>query len=310
MEKRNMRKLVRITAIVAAGAIVLAVAIGLLGGLSGRFGGGPWLKGRYEVERKESVSATGVERIEVQAVSSDLVVVEGAGGLLEARLTGTAGTDREEALPRLEVRREADRILVRVEHRPTLFFAPGAKLVLRVLLPQGYSQGLALSTVSGGIEVADGVWSALELKTTSGEMQVGAVKADSVAARSVSGDLLAASIEAGSLMLGSTSGELRIAALSGDLQAKTVSGRIDLSWSRLDNAVSIESTSGDIRLRLPAESSFRLEARSTSGRVRCAFPIVLSGGSPPDRQMLIGEVGSGSHPVRIRTVSGDIEIDR
>ncbi len=310
MEKRKVNKLVRITAIVAAGAIVLAAAIALLGGLSGRLGGGPWLKGRYELERKESMSAMGVERIEVEAVSSDLVVEEGAGGFLEARLTGTAATDREEALPRLEVRREADRIRVQVEHRPALFFVPGSKLVLRVLLPQGYSRGLALSTVSGNIELPDGAWAALELKTTSGEVQVGAVKADSFAVHTVSGDLRAASIEAGSLELRSTSGELRIATLSGDLRAKTISGRVDLAWSRFANSVSVEATSGDVRLKLPAEASFRLEARSTSGRVRCAFPIVLSGGSQPGQRTLVGEVGSGNHLIQVRTVSGDIDIER
>lgn len=308
MERRNLRKLVRITAIVAAGAIVLAAAIGLLGRLTGRLGGEPWLKGRYEVERKESVGAMGVERIEVEAVSSDLVVGEGTCGLLEARLAGTAGIDREEALPRLEVRREGDRIRVRVEHRPALFFVPGSKLVLRVLLPRGYSRALALSTVSGGIEVPDGTWKALELETTSGEVQVGAVKAESFAMHSVSGDLRATSIEAGSLELRSTSGELRIAALSGDLRAKTVSGRIDLSWSRFANSVSVEAASGDVRLKLPPEASFRLETRSTSGRLRCAFPIVLAGGSQPGQRTLIGDVGSGSHPIRVRTVSGDIEI--
>jgi hypothetical protein len=280
MERRNLRKLVRITAIVAAGAIVLAAAIGLLGRLTGRLGGEPWLKGRYEVERKESVGAMGVERIEVEAVSSDLVVGEGTCGLLEARLAGTAGIDREEALPRLEVRREGDRIRVRVEHRPALFFVPGSKLVLRVLLPRGYSRALALSTVSGGIEVPDGTWKALELETTSGEVQVGAVKAESFAMHSV----------------------------SGDLRAKTVSGRIDLSWSRFANSVSVEAASGDVRLKLPPEASFRLETRSTSGRLRCAFPIVLAGGSQPGQRTLIGDVGSGSHPIRVRTVSGDIEI--
>ena len=310
MERRNVKKLVRITAIVAAGAIVLAAAIALLGGLSGGLGGGPWFKGRYELERKESASAEGVGRIVVETVSSDLIVARGSGGNLEAQLSGTALTDREEALPRLELRREGDLLRVRVEHRPAFVFVPVPKLVLRVLLPQGYGRELALSTVSGDIEVPDGSWASLELKTTSGEVRAGAVKAERFALRTVSGELQAVSIEAGSLELASTSGDLRVAGLSGDLRAKSVSGRIDLAWSRLDDAVSVSSTSGDVRLGLPAEASFRLDARSTSGRLQCAFPIVLSGGPQPGREALVGVVGSGSRPIQVRTVSGDIEIEK
>jgi hypothetical protein len=269
--KGTLRRVVIITAIVAAGALVIAAIIGFAaGGLrTVRFGG----SAGTAFEESKSLQLGGVDLIEIRTVSEDIKILEGTGESVQVRLHGTVGTADGAAIPHLSAERKGNTVDIRVERERT--FTVGLSwnnLVLEVSIPKGYARRLSITAVSADIEVPDSRAAELSLATTSGTLRVGSIGAEQAELSSVSGDI-------------------SVGKLTGSLRA--------------------HSTSGDISVSLPAEAGFRLDARSVSGRVSCGFPIQLSDGRVEGaRHAMVGTVGSGRDALAIDTVSGDIAVKR
>jgi DUF4097 and DUF4098 domain-containing protein YvlB len=69
----------------------------------------------------------------------------------------------------------------------------------------------------------------------------------------------------------------------------------------------VNSISGDVRLRLPEASGFRLDASTVSGDISNEFELRES---QQARCSLSGIAGDGSATLTIGTTSGDIQIER
>ena len=76
----------------------------------------------------------------------------------------------------------------------------------------------------------------------------------------------------------------------------------------LNGSYSFDSHSGDIRLKIPGNSSFDFQARTSSGDIDCDF--MLSGFVISDRKSLEGIIGKGGSSLNISTFSGDIRIKK
>ncbi len=315
MQKTKLHRLVWIAAAVAVAAFGGAALVGWLGGLYGPGFGPRWGGRGIAVEQQEALPAAGVERITVRAVSPRVVVADGEEGRVTARLAGEIYGGREDLVPRLTAESQDGQIVIRVEHPVGALSFHREDLVLTVGLPRDYAGGLAVTTVSGEVELADHEYVDLAVRTTSGEVRIGAVRAGSLALRSVSGRLQVQEAAARTAELSSTSGEIEVGGLAGEVRARTVSGEIALTWAEFSSPAEIGSTSGEVELRLPAGAAFRLEASSTSGEVRCGFPITVAdfasatgAGLVRGEHALAGEVGAGGPPLRVRTVSGEIRV--
>jgi DUF4097 and DUF4098 domain-containing protein YvlB len=113
----------------------------------------------------------------------------------------------------------------------------------------------------------------------------------------------------------------------GSINAKTVSGGINLdNFSsaeeidahsisgniRLDGKLSpgglydFDTISGGIRISIPSDSEFELKAKTTSGGIYCDFDILISG--KIDRNKIEGVVGNGGPRLFINSVSGSVRI--
>jgi lia operon protein LiaG len=96
--------------------------------------------------------------------------------------------------------------------------------------------------------------------------------------------------------LTSTSGDLRVEDLQGGAKVKSASGEITLSYLEFNADLEVRSSSGDVKLLLTEAAQFRLEARASSGDIRCEFPVTLAGAnSEMSRHTVIGTVGDGGH---------------
>ena len=63
-------------------------------------------------------------------------------------------------------------------------------------------------------------------------------------------------------------------------------------------------------LRLPENASFSLDIKTTSGDIRTTFPVTIDGSSDRGRNSLLGNVGTGGPDIKIKTVSGDVDVVR
>jgi hypothetical protein len=103
------------------------------------------------------------------------------------------------------------------------------------------------------------------------------------------------------------SGDITIKGASADVRIRTSSGEIDVEGNPgPSNYWDLHTNSGEVTLHVPATASFRLYARSSSGDIDAAIPIVMEGTT--DRHELRARIGDGKAHVEIQTSSGDISL--
>jgi Toastrack DUF4097 len=154
----------------------------------------------------------------------------------------------------------------------------------------GVSARASLKSVSGDI-MLDGLTGAIDANTVSGNLESQGLDG-SIAFKSVSGDL--------------TLAEGRL----GRLDAKTVSGRVtaDIDLAPAGEA-RVATVSGEVAIRLPAQTSAAVTLRSLSGHVHSDFDGLQAAGGPSAKNMA-GTLGDGSGQLSVTSMSGDVTILR
>jgi hypothetical protein len=167
--------------------------------------------------------------------------------------------------------------------------------------------GLTVSTTSGEVQLND-IAGRLEVGSISGDVKLENGKIDGAAVSTTSGEVDLDGV-AGALKLTSVSGDIHVReAHDGQLDLSTTSGEIKYEGSLASkSANSLNSISGDVNLRLPDASGFRLDASTVSGDLSSEFE--LRDGQQA-RRNLSGAAGDASSTLTIGTTSGDISIER
>jgi hypothetical protein len=197
---------------------------------------------------------------------------------------------------------------------------------LRVQVPK--DSELNVSSVSANV-TSTGVLGTQRLKTVSGDITADIGPSD-IEVKSVSGSLkLRGKGQPAKLHVSTVSGDLELKHAAGDLEATTVSGEIsaDLDPARSARLRSTsgditfegrlvrgadfdaQSVSGDLKVRAPSEDGFQFEAQSVTGDINDCFNAKAerTGEYGPGLK-LNGTRGTGSGHVRLKTMSGEIEL--
>jgi DUF4097 and DUF4098 domain-containing protein YvlB len=171
------------------------------------------------------------------------------------------------------------------------------------------------------------------LKTVSGELRADFTSGNGVAfeAKTVSGDmkLRGAGSQPGAIRLGTVSGDITLDGGMGDIEATSVSGDVHLEMQmargvRLhstsgdltfrggltpDASIEAETVSGDVTLRPRTQGGFEYEASSFSGDIgNCFGKRAESTSAHGPGSRLNGSTGDGKGRVRVKTMSGSVEI--
>lgn len=204
----------------------------------------------------------------------------------------------------------------------------------------GRNTAVTAATASGKI-IVKGAKGPLDISSGYGDLSING-PSEKVSARTASGNIVvkgaAGSVQAKSgygkvdvdqapagATLETNSGDIRLRAARGTVKvtsgygrvdaevdgaavtASTNSGNIQVSGRLGDGEHSLHSGYGKVVLALPADSQFRLDARTNFGRVTTGFGIPISGET--SGKHAVGSVGEAPKTViKLTTNSGDIEL--
>lgn len=161
-----------------------------------------------------------------------------------------------------------------------------------------------LSAGSGDLK-ANSVKGALVANTGSGNIRADDLGGE-VSVNTGSGNVEVHESAAGDVKVETGSGNIRLYGIKGGLRASAGSGDIHAEGEATHDW-RLGAGSGNITLRLPAQASFNLDARTSSGTLRVRPPVTAQG--TISKNHIQGKVGSGGVILDVHTGSGDIEID-
>jgi DUF4097 and DUF4098 domain-containing protein YvlB len=228
---------------------------------------------------------------------------------------------------KIDVRSDHGRTSIVVRHSSGFGFGfGGGDVDVRIKIPRGSE--LDVTGVSADV-ISTGVLGAQRLKTVSGSVRADIAQAD-VEAKTVSGEVVLrgngkpAAIHitsiSGSLRLEHGAGDLEATSTSGELTAQlepgrsvrvhTISGEVSIRGKLTKDAdVDGQTVSGSIRLHADDENGFEYEVTTFSGDIHNCFNAKSERTSqygPGWR--LNGSLGQGAAHVRLKTMSGDIDL--
>jgi len=151
--------------------------------------------------------------------------------------------------------------------------------------------GAEVKLVSGDLEIENITGDAF-IKAVSGDIDVTRIKG-SVEAEAVSGDIV-----------------LQDVSEAQTVEVKTLSGNVTYTGQlKAGGRYVLEAHSGDVRMTIPAESTFDLEAKTFSGDIDSAFEITTAAGKISPREVR-GTVGKGGATIVLKTFSGNVDLKK
>jgi hypothetical protein len=263
----------------------------------------------------------------VPAEAHGVVDISNVSGTIQV-----TGWDRPEVSVRAELDEGVERVDVDSDHGRThikVVLPPhsghGGDADLRVQVPK--DSELTVSAVSADVSTT-GVLGVQRLNAVSGNITAELAGSD-LELKTVSGDVkLKGHGQPARLHVSSVSGNVRLEHGAGDLEAGTVSGSLVVS---LDSARSVRarstsgdvhfegtltrgadfdatSVSGDLKVRASAEGGYAYEVSTFSGNITNCFNATPSEHSHTPGHMLQGTRGDGAGHLRLKTMSGDVQL--
>jgi hypothetical protein len=166
---------------------------------------------------------------------------------------------------------------------------------------------LRVDTVSGNVQV-DASPGEAQIESVSGDLHL-TLQTDKVHAETVSGDLDLRGKLNGDISVETVSGKILLRADNpSEVEVSAVSGDAELHTGLAKRGqLKAESTSGDLKLLLPAASSARLELSSFSGQVQSDTGNVDKPENGPGSS-LDARLGKGEANVSMKSFSGDVSV--
>jgi DUF4097 and DUF4098 domain-containing protein YvlB len=186
----------------------------------------------------------------------------------------------------------------------------------------GLQLPLTAKTGSGNITV-DNLGADVRITSGSGDLKIGSVKgllnattgsgniraegvAGEITAETGSGDLEMRQVAAGNVRVETGSGNIKLHGIKGGLRAQAGSGDIQADGEPTGDW-RLGAGSGNITLKIPSQTSFNIDARTSSGTLKVARPVTVQG--TPSHTRIQGKVGNGGPLLDLHTGSGNIYVE-
>jgi DUF4097 and DUF4098 domain-containing protein YvlB len=209
---------------------------------------------------------------------------------------------------------------VQVGHIKDKAYKRNVSIGYEIVVPAGTE--VISHTGSGSQSITD-VAGPVEARTGSGKITLeniggavnarsgsGAIRANEIAgafeAHTGSGSVRLTQVAPGDVVVTTGSGSSELHGIVGALRVKAGSGRIEIDGQQVGNW-NVDTGSGSVRIELPADAAFDLDAQTGSGGITLGHPLTIQG--TVSKKHLHGDVRGGGDLLTIETGSGGIRIE-
>jgi hypothetical protein len=209
-------------------------------------------------------------RLVVELGSGDVALSRAAGDQVDVRRTVRS---RGGSQPSLDEQSDPDG--VRISAECSLWFGWGCEVDYEIAVPDGFT---------------------LDLRTSSGSVDAGGVTAATTTVSASSGDVELVDVT-GPIVAEANSGSVTGERLdSPSVSAVASSGAVTLDFATTPGAVTVEASSGDVTLSLPAtDGPYAVDVATSSGKEQISVPA-----DPASPRRISVEASSGDVEVRTR----------
>ncbi len=165
-----------------------------------------------------------------------------------------------------------------------------------------------LPTVKIVVRVPEKLASDIKLNTVMGDIFLENLRGNELYSKTVSGDIKLINSKFKVNQMSSTSGNIKSDSFAGIIEAKSVSGDLDIVLDDTYNAKNgmIKTVSGDISLKIADDMNLTVELKSVSGDISSKYEQMKDFGYGKKNAKVV--IGDGRYLISVKSISGDVKI--
>lgn len=264
---------------------------------------------------------TGSGSIEIRSGSGDEATINGKIKVQRGFLRGRP-SNADELIQQVKENPpiEVDNGRLRIGHSLDGKLRDKLSISYEIVVPIGAE--VIAATGSGSISVSD-IAAPVDVHTGSGSVSLanitgsakartgsGSIRAEGIGGafdgKSGSGSIYLEQTAPGDVVVSTGSGSSNLISVTGAVRASSGSGRIAVD-GRQEGDWKLDTGSGSVRVSLPADAAFNLDAESNSGGIDIDHPLTVEGRI--SKKHVIGTVRGGGPLLQIDTGSGRIRVN-
>lgn len=313
MRKFNEKKIIKWLIIIVICSIllggigyVLEYKLGIIKSNNDITQGNSKSNNKFNIDATKEFSKGNIKTINVETVSTDVNIITTKEDKIKVKFYGS--TNSKKTAPYLEVNANGENLDVLIKYPVVISIVNGdVKTKLDIYIPESYKNNLKIDTTSGDAIIGSLQLDKFKFDTTSGDAKINSLTANETIFDGTSGEVNVKSLLSKKNEFDTTSGDTKIENITGDILGGSVSGSFKFNYKDFENDISIDTTSGDVELKLPKKSEFKLDFDSSSGDLKNEFPITVT--EEVDKHEIKGIVGNGNKTIKIDTTSGNATIN-
>ena len=269
--------------------------------------------------------STGSGSIKISSGNANQVKITGqikvSGGWFFSR---RSSSEKQELVDRLESEPPVSLVNGRLQvgHIKDKAYRRNVSISYEVVVPADTE---VKSHTGSGSQTISGVIGPVEAETGSGKVTLtdiggavnarsgsGAIRADDIAgafeAHTGSGSVRLTQVAPGDVVVSTGSGSSELHGVVGALHVRAGSGRVEVDGQQT-GAWDVDTGSGSVRITLPEDAAFKLDAQTGSGGITLGHPLTITIQGKVPKKHLKGDVRGGGDLLKIETGSGGIRIE-
>ncbi len=239
-----------------------------------------------KISEENIFESTDIKNISIDNLHTNINIIPTSENKIKVQLYGLLENSQEPDF-NLSTNTKNGVLTIVVQSRKASFLHLKRNHKLDIFIPQSYPNDLNIKTSEGTTNIGNFALNNLEVEATSGH-------------------ILTKDMTSISARLANLSGRIEVSGFTGQLEATSSSGGINVSYKEFNsNELKLKSNSGSVKVQLPQNSAFDLLAKSLSGSVKCSFPIEIK---KTERNYIEGVVNGGTNKVILNSESGNIVV--
>lgn len=265
----------------------------------------------YKVNESKELSTNSISRIYVDSSAADVYVSKGSKVNVTAQALGNVSSTSNN-IPKLDCYKDGDTLYINFKRKgPSIHifdFTNKSDVKLNITIPEAYKNNLEVYSSAGDTSIKDLSLNSMYAKLSAGSMDLENLNiAEKLTLNNSAGGIDGKSIVCKTSAIDASAGNIKLEDFSGDIQGRNSAGNTSISYSKFNNNVDFRSSAGNIKLTIPKDSKFKLDAYASAGDVDCDFPL-SSTGSGAEKEVK-GSVGESNNIIQLKNSAGNIDIN-
>lgn len=270
--------LTAVVSLLIAGTIVLNMGVSSIVRL-------PFNYDPAKLDQTEAVPLASINELKIKSVAEDIKLIPVDTQEIKAHMYGDVSN--KSTAPKLVTELSGSSLTIKVDYGVITGINRGqVNLSLDVEVPRSFKGDLYTKTVSSQVTAENLILNKFNAHSVAGDIRLGGLNSRQCAIETVSGDAT-------------------LRDLTSNLTFNSISGDLDTEFRTFTSDAGIKTTSGNVRLSLPANPNFTLRYKSVSGTLTNDFASNQRDGNYLN---LVQTIGKGGNNIVIQSISGDTNI--